>query len=160
MCKSLAIFSWAFSCLITSISVSNHSNYMNTTLHAFFKALDSSQFFKSKKKKQKPKTKTNKHPQTSRDMMKDRKQQEQKTTLYLKCTSTLTLSSFFGNWSLISTFVRLRNQLDIFLASFTIALRPVASSLLVAVCLWPRSSGSENFFLKCTLLPKSPGTAL
>ena len=74
--------------------------------------------------------------------------------------AVLTRSSFLGNWFLMRVLVRLRNHPVILLASICMAFRPVASSLFVAVCLWPCSTGSENCFLKWILLPKSPGTAL
>lgn len=72
----------------------------------------------------------------------------------------LTLSSFFGSWSLIRAFVLLRNQWEIFLTRALTVFLPVARARLVTLCLCPCSMGSENLLLKCPKLPRQPGMAL
>ncbi len=72
----------------------------------------------------------------------------------------LTLSSFLGSCSLMRALVRRRNQREISLTRALTAFLPVARARLVALCLCPRSIGSENLFLKCPVLPRQPGMAL
>lgn len=74
--------------------------------------------------------------------------------------SHLTLSSFFGSCSLIRALVLLKNQGEIFFTRALTVFLPVARVRLVALCLWPCSTGSENLFLKCPKWPRQPGTAL